>query len=164
MIIGAERHAGRSASGKRYFLSYSYVSGDLSPSCKPYTPLRAPLTHQARSRTFSEVRTSQSTKNFPVRQPPPQKTRRIYSHQIGGCRAGKFGEMREVWRGKNPIRKGGLPPPRPFPYPPAPCLYRNGLTPCARRKTREKYSASEKPQRSEISPSVMSVRRSIFSA
>ena len=32
----------------------------------------------------------------------------------GGCRAGKFGGMREVWREKTPIRKGGLPPSKVF--------------------------------------------------
>ena len=30
-MIGTERHAGRSASGERCLLTYSYVGGDLSP-------------------------------------------------------------------------------------------------------------------------------------
>ena len=30
-MIGAERHTGRSMLGERYLLTYSYVSGDLSP-------------------------------------------------------------------------------------------------------------------------------------
>ena len=40
------------------------------------------------------------------------KTEKNFADRNGGCRAGKFGEMREVWRGKRPLRKGSLPPPR----------------------------------------------------
>ena len=47
-----------------------------------------------------------------------QRTRKISTHQPGGCRAGKFGEMREVWRGKKSPFKGVLPPPRSSPAPP----------------------------------------------
>ena len=40
------------------------------------------------------------------------KTEKNFADRNGGCRAGKFGEMREVRRGKRPLRKGSLPPPR----------------------------------------------------
>ena len=69
-----------------------------------------------------------------------QRTRKISIHQPGGCRAGKFGEMREVWRGNGDFATQNLPvaalprwthlrkgvllpprssraPPRSFPYP-----------------------------------------------
>ena len=46
------------------------------------------------------------------------KSEKSFCPQPGGCRAGKFGEMREVWRGKRPLRKGSLPPPRSSPAPP----------------------------------------------
>ena len=46
------------------------------------------------------------------------KTQKNFSHQSGGFHAGKFGEMREVWRGKKSPFKGVLPPPRSSPAPP----------------------------------------------
>ena len=80
---------------------------------KQFTP-----TNQARSRTLYRPRTSQSAQKLPCAATAAQRTRKISTHQPGGCRAGKFGEMREVWRGKDTLRKGVLPPPRSFfPYP-----------------------------------------------
>ena len=38
-----------------------------------------------------------------------QRTRKISTHQPGGCRAGKFGEMREVGRGNGDFATQNLP-------------------------------------------------------
>ena len=47
-----------------------------------------------------------------------QRTQKIPTIQNGGCRAGKFGEVREVWRGRKSPFKGVPPPPRSSPYSP----------------------------------------------
>ena len=71
------------------------------------------LTHQSGAKPHSA-----NLSHLPICQKLPCtataafKTEKNFADQNGGCRAGKFGEMREVWRGKRPLRKGALPPPR----------------------------------------------------
>gem|GEM_PF-6693470 len=108
MLIGAERHAGRSASGNVLVNGYT----------NPFTGAKIPPTNRARSRTLQSSRTSHQipkTSLYGNRRP---KNERSFHTQTGGCRAGKFGEMREVWREKDTLRKGVLLPPRSSPAPP----------------------------------------------
>ena len=63
------------------------------------------------SRTIKSLPPDQSQK-LPCTATAAQRTREIFTNQSGGCRAGKFGEMREVWREKDTLRKGVLLPPR----------------------------------------------------
>ena len=82
--------------------------------------LRAPLTDRARSRTFCRRAPPNPPKNFPVRQPPPEK-QESFSLLCGGCRAGKFGESgRGLGREGNPSERGFPPSPRSFPKFPLP--------------------------------------------
>ena len=87
------------------------MRGDKSALMKGTLPTRP--THES-----SAIAALFTAPHHPIHQKLPctataaQRTRKIPSFQTGGCRAGKFGEMREVWRGKRPIRKGSLPLPR----------------------------------------------------
>ena len=45
------------------------------------------------------------------------KTREVFTHQIGGCRAGKFGEGQGGLEGREPLSRGLPAPPRSSPYP-----------------------------------------------
>ena len=87
-----------------------YLHNNQHP--KQFTP-----TKQARSRTFCRHAPPDTPKTSLHSNRRP-KTPGISSNQFGGCRAGKFGEMREVWRGKDTLRKGVLPPPRSCSSPP----------------------------------------------
>ena len=62
--------------------------------------------------------TSQSTQKLPCTATAVFKTEKNFADWNGGCRAGKFGEMREVWREKDTLRKGVLLPPRSSRAPP----------------------------------------------
>ena len=110
------------------------MRGDKSALTQDIHPPYAP-----RSRIKCDSRTFQ---RFASPNPPKTslygnrrlKTRKFYSHQPGGCRAGKFGEMREVWRGNGDfatqnlpvaalprwthLRKGGPSPSKVFSLPP----------------------------------------------
>ena len=108
MLIGAERHAGRSASGNVLVNGYT----------NPFTGAKIPPTNRARSRTLQSSRTSQSTQKLPCAATAVFKTEKNFADWNGGCRAGKFGEMREVWREKDTLRKGVLLPPRSSRAPP----------------------------------------------
>ena len=104
----AERHAGRSTSGNVLVNGYT----------NPYTGAEIPPTNRARSRTLQSSRTFRQipkTSLYGNRRP---KNERSFHTQTGGCRAGKFGEMREVWREKDTLRKGVLLPPRSSRAPP----------------------------------------------
>ena len=98
-MIGAERYI-------------SMGNADLSPP---------PIGREAALFTASHLPINPKTSLYGNRRPKNEKN---LFPPTGGCRAGKFGEMREVWRGKRPLRKGSLPPPRSsrapprsFPYP-----------------------------------------------
>ena len=88
------------------------MRGDKSALTKNKHSLRTPLPNQARSRTLYRPRTSQSAQKLPCTATAVFKIEKNIADRNGGCRAGKFGEMREVWRGKDTLRKGVLPPPR----------------------------------------------------
>ena len=78
---------------KAWFLNASYSPiGCEAALCKAFAPPNLPKTSLHGNRRF--------------------QNREKFADRNGGCRAGKFGEMREVWRGKRPLRKGSLPPPR----------------------------------------------------
>ena len=90
------------------------MRGDQSPPAQGIHSLRAPPTNRVRSRTLlspPHLPTNPKTSLYGNRRPKNEKS---FCPQPGGCRAGKFGEMREVWRGKDTLRKGVLPPPRSF--------------------------------------------------
>ena len=93
------------------------MRGDKSALMKGTLPTRP--THES-----SAIAALFTAPHHPIHQKLPcaataaQRTRKIPSFQTGGCRAGKFGEMREVWREKDTLRKGVLLPPRSSPAPP----------------------------------------------
>ena len=105
---------------KRRALSQT-IAAQSNPEGAPAGGISAPVygiiterfspTKRVRSRTLYRRAPPKQPKNFPARQPPLSKPKK-FADRNGGCRAGKFGEMREVWRGKRPLRKGSLPPPR----------------------------------------------------
>ena len=80
------------------------TKGIHSPTCpahqsgaKPYSAKLSHLPINPKTSLYGNRRTKNEKNLFPP---------------IGGCRAGKFGEMREVWREKDTLRKGVLLPPR----------------------------------------------------
>ena len=105
---------------KRRALSQT-IAAQSNPEGAPAGGISAPVygiiterfspTKRVRSRTLYRRAPPKQPKNFPARQPPLSKPKK-FADRNGGCRAGKFGEMREGWRGKRPLRKGSLPPPR----------------------------------------------------
>ena len=139
MVIGAERHAGRSVSGEGYIpvgesklIPPSSVAcddklqaicrvkrlmrGDQSPPAQGIHSLRAPPTNRVRSRTLQIPRTSRrisKTSLYGNRRPKSEKS---FCPQPGGCRAGKFGESQGGLEGRETPPKGvslrlqGLPP------------------------------------------------------
>ena len=75
-------------SGERYLLT--------AVQCHTRVPgFRLPIGRD--SRTLYRRAPPNQPKNFPARQPPLSKPKK-FADRNGGCRAGKFGEMREVWR------------------------------------------------------------------
>ena len=93
------------------------MRGDKSALMKDTLPTRP--NHQSgakpHSATPSHLPINPKTSLYGNRRP---KNERSFHTQTGGCRAGKFGEMREVWREKDTLRKGVLLPPRSSPAPP----------------------------------------------
>ena len=82
------------------------MRGDKSALTKGIHSLRAPLTHQARSRTFYRPAPPNQPKNFPVRQPPSHKWEKFSHTNPAVAVQGSSGRVREVWRVGDPIRKG----------------------------------------------------------
>ena len=113
MVIGAERHAGRSVSGGCYLLT-AIQSLTRVPRLRPPKEREAAL--------FYRPRTSQSAKNFPVRQPPSKKrekflppTRRLPCREVRGDEGGLEGEGHPPKGGPSPSKVFpiySLPPPR----------------------------------------------------
>ena len=105
-MIGAERHAGRSASGNVLVNGYT----------NPFTGAKIPPTNRARSRTLQSSRTSQSTQKLPCAATAVFKTEKNFADRNGGCRAGKFGVGQGGLEGRETPPKGvslrlqGLPP------------------------------------------------------
>ena len=94
------------------------MRGDQSALVKsnnPYAP-RPPIGREAA--LCNPIAPPAKSQKLPCTATADPKTREVFTHQTGGCRAGKFGEMREVWRGKKSPFKGVLPPPRSSPAPP----------------------------------------------
>ena len=93
------------------------MRGDQSALVKsnnPYVP-HSPIKREAALFTALHLPINPKTSLYGNRRTKNEKN---LFPPIGGCRAGKFGEMREVWRGKKSPFKGVLPPPRSSPAPP----------------------------------------------
>ena len=93
------------------------MRGDQSALVKsnnPYAP-RSPIGREAALFTAPHLPINPKTSLYGNRRTKNEKN---LFPPTGGCRAGKFGEMREVWRGKKSPFKGVLPPPRSSPAPP----------------------------------------------
>ena len=80
------------------------MRGDKSALMKD-TPLCAPLTNQARSRTLQKIPTSQTNKDFPHDPAALQKRNKSSLSKRRG-HGGSSGWVREVWRVGRPLRKG----------------------------------------------------------
>ena len=106
---------------KRRALSQT-IAAQSNPEGAPAGGISAPVygiiterfspTKRARSRTPYRLAPPNQPPKLPCTATAAFKTEKNFADRNGGCRAGKFGEMREVWRGKRPLRKGSLPPPR----------------------------------------------------
>ena len=81
-------------------------AGGISALVYGRTSKRTPPTNRARSRPLQSPRTSQSTKNFPARQPPPSKRRKSSPTIPAVAVQGSSGRVMEVWRVGRPLRKG----------------------------------------------------------
>ena len=99
-------------------------AGGISALVQGILSNRPQPTNQARSRTLCRSRTSQSTQKLPCTATAVPKTREVFTHQPGGCRAGKFGEGQGGLEGRETPPKGvslrlqGLPKsPRQPPLP-----------------------------------------------
>ena len=86
------------------------TKGIHSPTCPAHQSGAKP--HSAK---LSHLPINPKTSLYGNRRP---KNERSFHTQTGGCRAGKFEEMREVWREKDTLRKGVLLPPRSSRAPP----------------------------------------------
>ena len=86
------------------------TKGIHSPTCPTQQTSAKP--HSA---TPSHLPINPKTSLYGNRRPKNEKN---LFPPTGGCHAGKFREMREVWRGKKSPFKGVLPPPRSSPAPP----------------------------------------------
>ena len=76
---------------------------------------RPPIGREAALFTAPHLPINPKTSLYGNRRPKNEKN---LFPPTGGCRAGKFGEMREVWREKDTLRKGVLLPPRSSRAPP----------------------------------------------
>ena len=118
----AQRKEGFPSGGKKTASSLSrkrLMRGDKSALTQDIHPPYSPRSRIKRdSRTFSEVRTSRHTKNFPVRQPPFSKRRKSFHTNPAVAVQGSSGRVREVWRVGRPLRKGSPCASKVFPLPP----------------------------------------------
>ena len=94
------------------------MRGDQSALVKnnnPYAP-RPPIGREAA--LCNPIAPPAKSQKLPCAATAVFKTEKNFADWNGGCRAGKFGEMREVWREKDTLRKGVLLPPRSSRAPP----------------------------------------------
>ena len=96
--------------------AYFVISENLGTHITNNNQKISSRSHRAKPH-FLPPRTSEFAQKLPCAATAVFKIEKNFAGRNGGCRAGKFGEMREVWRGKGTLRKGPLPPPRSFPYP-----------------------------------------------
>ena len=85
------------------------MRGDKSALTKNKHSLRTPRTKRARSRTLYRPRTSQSAKNFPARQPPFSKSRKILQIETAVAVQGSSGRRGRFGGGRTPSERGSFP-------------------------------------------------------
>ena len=104
----AQRTEGFPLGGKKTASSLSrkrLMRGDKSALTKGIHSLRAPLTHQARSRTLQSFAPPNQPQNFPVRQPPHKERGKSPHTNPAVAVQGSSGRVREVWRVGRTLRK-----------------------------------------------------------